>query len=457
MTTPFPNEHPFLSGAKAPTYVECDAPHLPVRGHMPSTLFGTLYRNGPNPQFAPRGPYHWFTGDGMVHAFRIAGGRVSYRNRWVRTPRFLLESERGAAIALDDPHPVGDSTVANTNVLSFAGKLLALEEIHAPYAMDPDTLMTLGQDTFGGALTTPMTAHPKIDPATGELLWFAYGASGECTPDIALGTVSPDGRLTTTTRFDAPYASMVHDFVATQRHFVLPILPLVGALERGGLLPYAWEPARGAFLAIVSRDGREKRFVAMDACYVFHVMNGFERDDGTIICDVVRYDEPPLFPRADGTRAATPPPAKLVRWRVDPAGRVHEDTILDVDCEFPRIDERFATRAYRHGYVRLNETRDAGAGFAHVDLESGRSAEWRPPAGDVASEPVFVPRADDAPEGDGWLLATVYRAAENRSDLAVLDARDVAAGPIALAELSHRVPSGFHGSFDAGARGRGRP
>jgi carotenoid cleavage dioxygenase len=320
--------------------------------------------------------------------------------------------------------------------------------------MDPDTLITLGEDTFGGALTTPMTAHPKIDPATGDLLWFAYGACGRCTADIALGTVSPDGALTTTTRLDAPYASMVHDFAATQRHLVLPIGPLVGALERGGPLPYAWEPARGAFLAIVTRDGSDRRFVAMDACYVFHVMNAFERDDGTVICDVVRYDEPPLFPRVDGTCPATPPRAKLVRWRVDPAGRLHEDTILDADCEFPRIDDRFATTGYRYGYVRLGAY--AGAGIARVDLESGRSAEWRPPAGDVASEPVFVPREDDAPEGDGWLLATVYRAAENRSDLVVLDARDVAAGPIALAELSHRVPSGFHGSFRAGARGRGR-
>jgi carotenoid cleavage dioxygenase len=234
---------------------------------------------------------------------------------------------------------------------------------------------------------------------------------------------------------------------------VLPIGPLVGAVERGGPLPYAWEPARGAFLAIVTRNGRERRFVEMDACYVFHVMNAFERDDGTVICDVVRYDEPPLFPRVDGTRPATPPRSKLVRWRVDRARRLHEETVLEADCEFPRIDDRFATRGYRYGYVRLGAY--AGAGIARVDLESGRSAEWRPPAGDIASEPVFVPREDDAPEGDGWLLATVYRAVENRSDLAVLDARDVAAGPIALAELSHRVPSGFHGSFRAGARGRG--
>ena len=69
------------------------------------------------------------------------------------------------------------------------------------------------------------------------------------------------------------------------------------------------------------------------------------------------------------------------------------------------------------------------------------------PDADAVSEPVFVPRSADAAEGDGWLTATVYRAAEDRTDLAVFEAQDVAKGPIAIAELPRRVPFGFHGNW----------
>lgn len=86
----------------------------------------------------------------------------------------------------------------------------------------------------------------------------------------------------------------------------------------------------------------------------------------------------------------------------------------------------------------------------HIDLQTGRSRMWDPGPQDIAGEPIFVPRHEGAAEGDGWLLSVVYRGAENRSDLAVLDATDVAAGPVALAHLSHRVPAGFHGNWRPG-------
>jgi carotenoid cleavage dioxygenase len=85
--------------------MECDAPNLPVSGELPRELNGWLYRNGPNPQFAPRGPYHWFAGDGMLHAFHVENGRVSYRNRWVRTPKWQLEHAEGEGLSGAFGHP----------------------------------------------------------------------------------------------------------------------------------------------------------------------------------------------------------------------------------------------------------------------------------------------------------------------------------------------------------------
>jgi carotenoid cleavage dioxygenase len=185
-------------------------------------------------------------------------------------------------------------------------------------------------------------------------------------------------------------------------------------------------------------------------------MNAF--DDGQqIVCDMMKYDTAPLFPRPDGTAVSDEPPtARLVRWTFDLAGNsagFKEEVIDDRPGEFPRLDERFAMSRYRHGYFNSAPATEgvrgdaARGGLAHVDLTTGRTVEWLPDIGDYCSEPVFVERHADAPEGDGWLLSVVWRGSENRSDLAVFDATDIAAGPIALAHLSHRVPAGFHGNW----------
>jgi carotenoid cleavage dioxygenase-like enzyme len=176
MSQRFP-AHPYLTAHFAPISFEADAADLPIWGEVPKDLGGTLYRNGPNPQFAPRDSnYHWFLGDGMIHAFHIEHGRVSYRNRWVQTPKFL--AERAAHRALygswgdpitTDPSVRGkESGVANTNVIWHGGKLLAVEEAHQPFAIDPDTLASQGYWDFASALKTGrFTAHPKLDPAKG--------------------------------------------------------------------------------------------------------------------------------------------------------------------------------------------------------------------------------------------------------------------------------------------------
>src|SRR5205823_1781501 len=129
---------------------------------------------------------------------------------------------------------------------------------------------------------------------------------------------------------------------------------------------------------------------------------------------------------------------------------IKEEALDDLDGEFPRVDPRVETRKHRHGWFAADPTGQAGVrlnAIAHVDLTAGRRSVYELPAGDATSEPVFTPRAADAPEGDGWLTAVIYRAAEDRSDFAVFDAQDVARGPIALAELPRRVPFGFHGNW----------
>ena len=451
-----PVVNPFLAGNYGPVRSEDDFA-LEVEGEIPAGLAGACYRNGPNPQFEPRGQYHWFGGDGMIHAFFVGEGKVRYRNRYVRTPKWALENAAGRALFAtfgnpmeSDPSVIGkDSGVANTNIVWHAGRLMALEEGHEPFEVDPETLDPRGYlDAYRGRVT----AHPKIDPETGEMVWFAYSAAD--MPLNSQMSYGVTGRVTRRDTFEAPFSSMVHDFLVTKRHALFPILPLTGDLGRAmrGGPPYAWEPDKGSHVGVLRRDApvSEMRWFSCDPCYVFHPMNAWE-DGAKIFADVMEYPAAPLFPNADGSageRAA----ARLVRWTFDLGGgsdQIRREPLDDLAGEFPRFDERRAGLAYRHGWFAANTSGIGGVRFnaiAHIDLAAGRRTQYDFGA-DSPGEPVFVPRAPDAAEGDGWLVAVVWRAATDQSDFVVFDAADVASGPIASARVPRRVPFGFHGNW----------
>ncbi|HEX3348315.1 MAG TPA: carotenoid oxygenase family protein [Acetobacteraceae bacterium] len=452
----------FLSGNFGPVRTELEVTDLPVDGELPRSLNGTLFRNGPNPQFPPPDPskHHWFLGDGMVHAFTLDGGRASYRNRWVRTGKFVAEQAAGHALDADAPPETDgafrDTGAANTNIVWHGGRLLALEEAHLPIELDPATLATRGVRDFGGAVPAPFTAHPKTDPVTGELVFFGYSASGPLSRGMTYGTIAADGRVTRVERFDAPYCSMVHDFAVSAGHVVFPVMPLHGSIDLAmrGLFPFVWDPSLGGAIGVIRRNAgvASLRWFRAETCFVFHVLNAWDNADGSIHVDVMQYDAPPLFPRADG-RVSSPAEttARLVRWTIDPEAATdafRQSRLDDMPGEFPRIDERVAGHANRFGAF-------AGVGaaggdtdiIAWIDLATGRRSGHRLPPGDATSEPVLVPRSESAAEGDGWLLAVVWRGSEARSELIVLDTQDIAHGPVATVRLPQRVPFGFHGNW----------
>jgi carotenoid cleavage dioxygenase-like enzyme len=355
MAAPFP-DHPMLRGVFAPVFVEGESSELPVLGEVPLDLRGTLYRNGPNPQFAPRGHYHWFTGDGMVHAFRLEDGRVTYRNRWMRTPRFELERAAGRALfgafgnpAETDPAARGtDFGVANTHVVHHAGHLLALEESHLLFAFDPVTLESCGYHDFGGALPRTLkgrfTAHPKVDPSTGEMVGYSYSGSGLFGTRMSLIVVGPDGALTRREFFDAPYCAFVHDFLLTERHVVFRVLPVVGNMAGARRGPSLRLGGGAAGLPRRRRtrcsDG-DYALVRGGALFVFHAFNA-PSDGDKIFCDVMRNRRPSVFPDPDGRM---PPPSigmpLPVRWTLDLGAAtdvVRSETLSERPGEFPRCD-----------------------------------------------------------------------------------------------------------------------
>lgn len=452
----------FLSGNFAPIRGEDDYADLRIEGEVPRELRGTLYRNGPNPQFEPRDPdHHWFAGDGMIHAFHFADRKVSYRNRYVRTPKW--EAEHAASASLfgtfgnpltSDPSVAGhDSGVANTNIVWHAGRLLALEEGHQPFELDAASLAPRGYRPYAGRAGR-FTAHPKIDPETGELVFFGYMAGeGYFSDQVSYGTVNSDGKVAQLDTFAAPFPSMIHDFFVTRNWAAFPVLPLTGSLSRvmRGGPAFAWEPDMGSHVGVMRRQASSEtmRWFTTDPCYVFHPMNMWEEGE-TLHAHVMQYERAPLFPNADGS-ASPAGPARLAHWRLDLSGKtgtVERRYIDDLAGEFPRFDERRAGLTYRHGWFAARTRNGCELSFdsiAHVDFATGFRTVHSFAAGDVPGEPVFVARGPE--EGDGWILSVIYRGAEDRSDIAIFEARDIGQGPICLTCLPRRVPFGFHGNW----------
>ena len=424
-----PDKPWWLRGNHGPLPDETEALALPVRGRIPEDLHGMLIHAGPNP---PRcDSPHWFLGEGMLHGLLLRGGRaVRYRSRWVRTPR--LAEPNGNH---DDP----DHSPANTNVVVHGGRILALEEHHRPYEVTAD-LDTVGPVDFDGSVHN-LTAHPKICPRTGEMLAFAAGTD---EPQVDYFRFHGDGTLAANSTIDLSRPVMMHDFALTADHVVFMDLPIVRDPGASGGLPYRWDADHGARLGVMNRAGGDVQWFDVDPCYVFHTINACEIG-GRITLDACRYDS--LWTRSSDRFDV---PAMVHRWTLGLGdGSVREETLFDVRCDFPRIDDRLLGRPNRYAYVTTlvdEETGNVSHGHrvVRLDLVARTTEHHHFGPSRYASEAVFVPRHADAEEDEGYVLTVVYDAERHGSEVVILAADAVGSGPLAAVTLPNRVPYGFH-------------
>lgn len=464
MTTPWTSNDPHLSGAFAPVFEEVTSDDLQVvEGRIPPELAGTYLRNGPNPQFEPLSYTYPLDGDGMIHAVAFEDGRARYRNRFVRTRCFEIERAAGHAVygGVMQPVPLDPALLgpgddpdnpfrqgAFIGVMRHGDHLLALGEVEPAWEMSME-LDTLGRWTAGTDRPLELGAHNRRHPVTGDLFALAYDPMN---PQVTIHHIGRDGRLRTSFPVALAAPSMIHDFVLTERHLVLLIGPAVfdmAAAAAGGPM-LQWRPDLGARIGVVELDGSAPRWFETEAFFVFHFANGFERD-GRIVVDYVRHARLNLgYGPGDGAAAAPP---RLHRMTLDPASGAITDTALsDAGVEFPRIDDRLVARDNRFTYVptrtaTLRQANPPSATFnclLQIDGEAGERA--RCDFGDrIAGEAVFIPRG--AAEDDGWLATYLYDAAAGTSDLALLDAARLDAGPVARIRMPQRVPQGLHGTW----------
>jgi carotenoid cleavage dioxygenase len=371
----------------------------------------------------------------------LRDGRANwYRNRWVRTAG--ITAARGEP-AVDGPAPpMYDAS--NTHVIGHAGRVLSLTEGAMPYELSNE-LDTVARYDFGGPLPTGFTAHPKIDPVTGELHGFAYWWA---EPYLTYHLIGADGRLMRSVPITVPGPTMIHDFSVTRDHVIFYDLPVVFDLERLPF-PYRWDDDYGARVGVMPRDGADAdvKWFDVEPCYVFHPMNAYD-DGDTIVLDVARHAT--MFKHSNiGPNDKQVP--TLDRWTIDlHAGKVREERLDDRGQEFPRVNETHAMSKHRYGYTVETVNTDKAFNTARIlkhDLSRAESDIHDFGAGHMPSEFVFVPRNGARDEDDGWLMGYVYDAARDKSDLVVLDAANLATDPVATVHLPRRVPFGFHGSW----------
>jgi carotenoid cleavage dioxygenase-like enzyme len=437
----------WMQGGFEPVHEEVEAFDLEVTGALPPELEGLYARNGSNP--ASGTSPHWFLGDGMVHGVALGGGAALwYRNRYVDTP--MQRSGKGV---FGSGAPGGPNNQSNVSVFHHGGRLLSSGEIGHPYELSARDLSTTGPYDYDGRLTTAMTAHPKQDPDTGELHFFGYGF---VPPYLTYHVADASGALRLSEQVDVAGPTMMHDFAITDRDVVFWELPVVFDLDAAlaamegveGQFGFRWDPSYGARIGVMPLGGPASaiRWVEIDPCFAFHGVNA-HRDGDRIVVDIC------VMPEAFGERDGDSLPH---RWTIDTSGdqlRFHDEVLVERPMDLPVIDRRFTGRRNEQAWYLLTESLPGYpiefAGIGRRDGRSGTFDEYAPGPGERVNEGVIVPGGDA--EGEGWLLTYAWDRARGASDLLVLDALDLAAGPVARVHLPVRVPYGFHGTWVPGA------
>jgi len=437
--------------------------------------------------------YHWFDGDGMIHGLRIKDGKATYVSRYVKTSRLQQEEKYGAAKFLKAGDLMGKKGLlyvqlsnlrhklgildnsngegtGNTALIYHNKKLMALQEGDKPYAirvLEDGDLETLGRLDFGARLDHPFTAHPKVDPITGEMFTFGYKIEKS---DIFYRVVSKDGVMGDQVVITLPKGVMMHDFAITENYAIFMDLPLVlngEKMIKGGFL-FDFDEKKEARLGVLPRYAKNEsqiRWFTIPVCFIFHNANAWEEGDEIVLvsCRFNRLDlETALEDLEDIKREPYSQPYPY-EFRINMrTGEVRQKQLSVLTAEFPRVNEEYTGRKTQYMYAGFMNDKGKMFGVAKHDitkepetnpksLEEGGDCErafvYGP--GKFGGECIFVPRNPgmEGPEDDGYLIGFVHDEIIGKSEVVIIDAKTMAPEPVAVVTLPKRVPYGFHALF----------
>ena len=451
-----------------------------VEGEIPPELQGTFFRNGPGLlDINGTSIYHPFDGDGMISAIAFQNGRVHYRNRFVRTEGYLKELEAGKILyrgVFGTPKPGGWlsnvfdfklKNIANTNIIYWGGKLLALWEAAEPYRLDPTTLETLGIDHLDGIVEPggAFGAHPWIDPSCemdqGNPCLVNFSLKPGLSTTIKIYELNPEGKLLRQHAHSIPGFAFLHDFAITPHYCIFfqnpvtlnPLPFMLGMKGAGECVKF--HPHKPTRIVIIPRTSpyKEVKVLETQAGFVFHHANAFESGDNITIDSICYRSFPEVEPNSDYKQVdfEALDPGQLWRFTVNKQEEtVHSQLLDDRCCEFPIIHPDCVGRPYRYLFIGAAHNATGNAplqAILKLDLTTQARQLWSFAPQGFISEPVFVPKPNAKQEDEGWILTVVYDAKHHRSDVVILDGQDLQQGPIATIHLKHHIPYGLHGSW----------
>ena len=447
-----------------------------IEGEIPSELTGTIFRNGPG--LTDVNGYrlkHPFDGDGMINSVAIKDGKAFYRNKFVKTEGYLKEQKSGKPEYrgvfgtqkpggwLANAFDVKLKNIANTHVVYWGDKLLALWEAAEPHRLNPYTLETEGLDYLDGLLSKgdAFAAHPKFDPdCQGTPRMVNFGVKTGLSSTISLYEFTPDGKLAHQHKHSVPGFAFLHDFAITPNYCIFvqnPVsfnpLPFVAGLK-GAAECIQFNPKQPTRIVLIPRSGEgEVRFFDTDPCFVFHHANAFEEGE-RLVLDSVCYDSFPTLDDAEDYSTVDfdhVPASQLWRFTVNlETEEVDVEKLIERPCEFPTLNPKNVGRSYRYLYMGATDGTVKNAPLQALikrDLETGEEQFWSAAPRGFGGEPLFVARPDADAEDDGWVLLWIYNAECDRTEVTIFNAQNISLGPVATLKLKHHVPYGLHGSF----------
>lgn len=460
---PFGDAHgPMLCGSFAPIFEEQVLDALPVEGQIPADLNGVYLRNGPNPRFEPNGNYHPFDGDGMLHAAHFDRGRVTYRNKWVRTDAWLEEERAGGSpfwgimSTLKGRRDLRLKDSANTDVIAHAGHAVASWYMAGEaYHVDPVTLETLGKADYVKGLGNGFSAHPKVDEHSGEMMFFDYWHE---QPFMSHGVVNAEGRLTHHEPIELPGARLPHDMAITEHYSILHDLPLFHDDEayRAGRHKLCFHSELPTRFGVLPRygAGSEIRWFEFSPCFLYHVVNAWEEGEEIVMVACRFLPTETRDGRIDEARTAhmiatLMMDARLWRYRINLRTGATREECLDPEhnIEFPTMNSRMTGRRTQWGYLVDHDPNILRwTGIRKYNTDSGTCVAAWSDGHDHCwySEPWFAPADNARSEDHGYVVSFVWNDRERSQQLQIFDALDIGKGPVARVRMPQRIPAGFH-------------
>lgn len=477
-TLPEGDDHPYRTGPWRPQTTEFDADDLRVvDGEVPRDLDGVYLRNTENPLHPALRFYHPFDGDGMIHIVGFRDGKTFYRNRFVRTDGLAEETAAGGPLWPGLAEPVqlarrhygwGARTLmkdaSSTDVIVHRGvALTSFYQCGDLYRVDPYSGQTLGKETWAGGFPSAwgVSAHPKVDVATGELLFFNYSKQA---PYMGYGVVDAGNNLAHFADIPLPGPRLPHDMAFTRNYAILNDFPLFWdpkLLSADVHLPGFHRELPSRFAVIPRRGGSaDIRWFEAEPTFVLHFTNAYE-DGNEVVLDGFFENRPSPIESLTGDKwqrafrflALDRLQTRLHRWRFNLAtGATREEQLTDTITEFGTINADHAGRDYRYTYAATGRPGwFLFDGLVRHDVKTGAEDHFSFADGVYGSETAMAPRPGSVGEDDGYLVTLTTDMNADASYCLVFDAARISDGPVCKMLLPERISSGTHCTWVAGA------